>query len=247
MKLDALLQLSEALGDIDNIDLFWEKIEQELEQYGITGMCYAAGASNKELTVKDPHQSLFLKTNYPKIYMETFGEDSYLENDLSVALLTAEPIPMFWHHEPNWDEMTRAQISDWKICDDIGFEVGITVPLPMFSPTNFGGVGICASEHTPKEFDKIWTEKSNSILQIISLLDVGMRQQHLSAVIGLTRREKEVMTWLASGLRPDEIAKRMGIGYRTVDKYIVSAKHRLNATTRDQAVAKALLFKAIDI
>lgn len=74
-----------------------------------------------------------------------------------------------------------------------------------------------------------------------------MDLQKLPRVIGLAPREKETLELLVAGLRPDKIADQMGIGYRTVDKYINSAKRKLHARTRDQAVANALIYKAIDL
>jgi DNA-binding CsgD family transcriptional regulator len=53
------------------------------------------------------------------------------------------------------------------------------------------------------------------------------------------------LAWLAAGLRPDEIADRLVIGYRRVDKYVVIAKEKLRARTRDHAVARAVILGLI--
>jgi len=47
-------------------------------------------------------------------------------------------------------------------------------------------------------------------------------------------------------LRPKQVAQQMKIGFRTVDKYINSSRKKLKARSRDQAVAKALIFNAIE-
>lgn len=63
----------------------------------------------------------------------------------------------------------------------------------------------------------------------------------------LALREKETLELLVAGFRPDKIAEHMGIGYRTVDKYINSAKRKLNAKTRDQAIANAIIYNVLDL
>jgi DNA-binding CsgD family transcriptional regulator len=56
----------------------------------------------------------------------------------------------------------------------------------------------------------------------------------------LTRREREVLVWLATGLRTTRIADRMGIACVTVNKHLLSSRHKLGARTREQALAIAI-------
>ncbi|NRB34937.1 MAG: autoinducer binding domain-containing protein [Rhodobacteraceae bacterium] len=57
----------------------------------------------------------------------------------------------------------------------------------------------------------------------------------------LTPREREVLQWLAAGLQVDRIADRMMLSNPTVSLHIQSAKKRLGASTREQAVAMAMM------
>ena len=43
--------------------------------------------------------------------------------------------------------------------------------------------------------------------------------------------------WLSAGMTPSQIADHLKISASTIDKYVVSAKKKLNARTRDHAVA----------
>ena len=128
----------------------------------------------------------------------------------------------------------------------MGFFVGLTLSTTHFNHNSYGAIGVSLAELSDTEFDKMWKDKNSDLIQVLGLLDIGMREQHLTEIVNLTPREKEVVEWLTVGLRPDQIADRLSIGYRTVDKYIDSAKRKLNARTRDQAVAKALILNVID-
>ncbi|MBL1241838.1 MAG: helix-turn-helix transcriptional regulator [OCS116 cluster bacterium] len=56
----------------------------------------------------------------------------------------------------------------------------------------------------------------------------------------ITAKEKEVFSWLAVGLRNDAIADKLNIAEITVRKHIISARKKLNASTREQALAIAI-------
>lgn len=56
----------------------------------------------------------------------------------------------------------------------------------------------------------------------------------------LTDRERELLSYLAMGLKNDRIAERCGLAEVTVRKHILSARQKLGATTREQALAIAL-------
>ena len=63
--------------------------------------------------------------------------------------------------------------------------------------------------------------------------------------IRLSSREVEVIKWLSLGLRNDRIAERLGISVATVNFHITSAKKKLGASTREQAVAICLRARLI--
>lgn len=63
--------------------------------------------------------------------------------------------------------------------------------------------------------------------------------------VHLTDREIETLTWSARGKTSDEIAQIIGLAKATVDSHLKSACAKLGATTRTQAVVKALVGKLI--
>lgn len=242
---DELIDLAGDLRAVTDIELFWDRIGVELKKYGITNFLYCAAASRNEFEERGIMQSLIIKNNYPQRYFDAFGADIFLEDDLTALHALRCATPLVWQDECNWYDATPEQVAQARAETEMGFGVGVTIPTVALSPGHLGGIGLCAGELTVPEFNSLWAARSDDIMRILNFLDFGMRQTHLPNMIGLSKREKEVLTWLAGGLRPDQIADRLGIGYRTVDKYINSAKSKLRATTRDNAVAKALIFNVI--
>ncbi len=56
----------------------------------------------------------------------------------------------------------------------------------------------------------------------------------------LTQRERECLEWLAQGLTNAGIASKLGVAVPTVAMHLASARRRLGAQTREEAVAMAV-------
>jgi DNA-binding NarL/FixJ family response regulator len=59
-----------------------------------------------------------------------------------------------------------------------------------------------------------------------------------AAVEGLSPRERQVLVWLAQGMRQKEIAEQLGVGHTTVRTFLERAYAKLGATNRSEAVAR---------
>lgn len=68
-----------------------------------------------------------------------------------------------------------------------------------------------------------------------------------AASVSLTRREREVLTWIARGKTAVQIGGILQIAKRTVDEHTHSTMRKLGAANRTQAVAIALRSRTIDL
>lgn len=58
--------------------------------------------------------------------------------------------------------------------------------------------------------------------------------------VELSKREKECLLWLARGLRNDRISEKLGVRPVTVEYHFQNCRKKLNASTREQALAIAI-------
>lgn len=240
-----LQDLADNLRSERSIDAFWARVHVALRDRGVQSIFYGALSSRREVEHQRITKALIWKTSHRQEFLSAFGNGALLDNDYTVEHCVKNSDVFFWHDDACWRDASPSQRARARIENDLGFNVGFTVPSSHFCRGLVGGIGVSMPDLNQREFPLFWRENSKEILAICGMLDAGMREQHMSALVGLSRREKECLTWLAAGLRPDLIADRLHISAKSIDKYIGHAKRKLKATTRDHAVAKAILLDLI--
>ena len=134
----------------------------------------------------------------------------------------------------------------YEFDSDLGLAVGATIQLSGFNSGGyFSALGLAFHDVREQNFHNVWATNQSAIRQICNTLDARLRSTQSSLLIKLSRREKEALTCLAAGYRPEQIAERWHRSHKTIDKYIQSAKIKLKAPTRDHAVAKAIMLQLI--
>ncbi|MEL7464704.1 MAG: LuxR C-terminal-related transcriptional regulator [Pseudomonadota bacterium] len=63
----------------------------------------------------------------------------------------------------------------------------------------------------------------------------------------LAPREREALQWLAAGHRVDRIGEKMGVSGRTVEFHLKNARAKLDARTREEALARAILSGEVEL
>lgn len=237
------------IANINSLDPFWERVNIELKRFGVTSIMYGAIATKTELEFGSRTESMIWKTNHGSEFFKRFctpGRDDSIDNCLTYEHTLTSTEPFIWHDFDMWERATPKQAAHALAARELGLFVGFTISTRHFGEDRFGAISVSVGDHTPEGFYAMWENDKEELLEVLAILDTGMRETYLAEVIRLAPREKETLRWLAAGLRPKQVAERMKIGFRTVDKYINSARKKLKARSRDQAVAKALIFKAIE-
>ena len=242
-----LQALTEKLAKVGDSEAFWDTIAEELKPFGVETMLYSTVFSKHEKSARNLTSRLYIKTNYRSDYVDHFGSDRFLDNEYSMEFVTKGGDILVWHDEANFQNATEEQIQQAHIERDFNLHTGVTIGTAGWEGSRLGGIGLSIPDVKDTEFYDYWATVESQVTQICTLLDAGMRREYIAHEFRLSAREKETLQWLAAGLRPDQIAFKLNIGYRTVDKYINSAKCKLKARTRDQAIARALLFNVIDV
>ena len=90
------------------------------------------------------------------------------------------------------------------------------------------------------EFVLIGPLGEDEFLLRITTQDRGNDITRLQERVKLTRREAEVLLWLARGKSNRDIGQILDVSYRTVDKHLEQIYPKLGVETRTAAVALAI-------
>lgn len=238
-KLDVLERFSRA----QNQDVLWENMHDSLTCYGIQDMLYAFADFPIQHLSKNRFKSFFLRTDYaPEFIKEKsgFSNDCYHQK----SFLSGEPD--IWSSSRDQADLSLEQLADRTLDWDFGITTGVSITTRF----NGGLGGSVCGYHAPNmswaEFEENWAEHGNIIQSLTCAFDICMREDHIDSIYPLSKRERECLLWLASGLRPQQIAYRLNTHPKTVEKQIASARIKLKSDTVAQTVAKALIFGLIN-
>lgn len=178
-------------------------------------------------------------SSLPQMWDEHYKAEAYSRVDPAIPHCAQAVTPMLTGIDPPRRETGSA----WRLWEDAlsgGFGGGIAIPLRL-PGSQLGGFSLVTSMTGPEFL--AW-HKAHSRWATIAAHAIDQRIVALAASqISLPRlspRERECLTWLAIGMRHDRIADKLGISRPTVELHLANARRKLNAKTREQALARAV-------
>lgn len=120
------------------------------------------------------------------------------------------------------------------------FGMGRGLVVPIARPANLPACVWLAGENPDLD------EDAKQAIQLIALFAASKahslsRQPQVAALKSkLTRREREVLQWIAAGKTSWEIGSILGVSERAINNVIADAMIKLDAVTRAQAVVNAI-------
>jgi DNA-binding CsgD family transcriptional regulator len=162
----------------------------------------------------------------------------------------------FWHQDPlrhgvgcrEWralklsDFLTRRERRKLEFYWYVWRPLGIDDSLRVWLPAPAGRARVIYLERGKRDF----TERDRGILELLrpSLIRIqkrahGRRHAQTVANATLTRREREILGWIARGKTSREIAAILVVSPHTVRKHTEHILEKLDVRTRSAAVARA--------
>jgi DNA-binding CsgD family transcriptional regulator len=138
--------------------------------------------------------------------------------------------------------MTRRERRKLEFYWQVWRPLGIDDSLRVWLPAPAGRARVIYLERGKRDF----TERDRSILELLrpSLIRIqqaahARRHTKTSAIQTLTRREHEILGWIARGKTSREIAAILVVSPHTVRKHSEHILEKLDVRTRSAAVARA--------
>ncbi len=187
-----------------------------------------------------PREAVMLH-NYPRGWERTFSEARLYEIDPVLQRAKSNPFPFFWDTALRSDSLTRSQRIILADAAGYGLVHGYTVPLHLsWLPGT-----LRASCSVIPDGARVDAGSYLAVEVLAKYLYFFASRAHApwlgQARVELTQRERDCLTLVAQGKGDWVIGRLLDLGQSTAHYHVEQGKRRLDATTRPQAVAKALM------
>ena len=233
---DAAEDFRQAAGKDD----LWTRLNRQLGRFSITGSLYGA-----EAMPGPEQQALVLLDSLKEGYVQAKLDEGLFYTDLFVQVGLTEPTPILWNDASRFPDLSAEEKRSLDMDWDFGITTGVTIPTRFAGGLGAGAHGCHADGLSWLEFDRVWTEHGDTIIAIVNAFDTALRRDHVGEIFPLTAEERQCLLWLAAGLSQKQVADRLLLTDKQVEKRLGSARRKLKATTTIQAVANALIFGLI--
>ncbi|MCI4660885.1 MAG: LuxR family transcriptional regulator [Neomegalonema sp.] len=183
-------------------------------------------------------------------WRDLYQQQSFVEKDPCVAHCFHSQEVFDWT-----ESVERAAAGDTSVPgydvlrarSSFGAQTGATIPVWKSGEICRGAFSVWGDPSlSPREFAQTLRRNERLLRVGLASFQQAMRG-HLATALGvsLTRSERDCLRLLSAGYRPEQIAGRLGKSDRTINKQILSARKRLGANSRDEAVAVALVLNML--
>ena len=211
-----------------------------VKQHGLDRMVFCLQTKHQGIDLKPGFGVL---QNYPEDWMKHYAEKDYARIDPVTIYCMSRMETFTWAEIPQRMRMTRQQFQ----CLNMGIEAGLYngTCTPLWGPHQFAGIGL-ASKEKLDSFDgnvDLITAYCNHFYLMFQR--INRKKDSPAPNVQLTKREQEVLTWLAVGKSKPDIATILNSSDGTVDTHIRRIFRKLDSNNRVMAISKALSYGLI--
>lgn len=232
-------ELDNYLFDIDsskNLDEILTVLQKQITKLGFDRFTYWLRWANKE------NKKPIGITTYPEHFINHYMDNNYESHDMVGRFSTQTNTPFLWSDITDRFEITKMQKVLFDESQDVGIKSGASVPI--HGPNQAQATFSVASDKSYKEFNELFKHHKHE-LHIIGtyahekIMSLGIDNRVNS--LTLTKRETEILTWVAQGKTYWETGYILNIQEDTVKKYMQRIFSLLQVSNQAHAIAKAII------
>jgi len=234
--------LIDDLGLCGNAEDAWRLGRKWLSDNGVIWCHYAHVAG-----YRPPHERRLIRfSSLPETWLNHYDIEDFSSVDPAVQHCLREAAPLVREHSVRKTVSGKAT----RFLDDMygaGFRGSVMLPLHL--PGAALGSFSLITAMQGDEFLSWHRDRGQWVTLAAHAVDAQLIKlvSPLAHRPKLSPRERECLRWLAAGLRYDRIAERLGISLVTVELHVANAKRKLDAKTREQALAIAVALRLLDL
>lgn len=226
-----------------SIENAWELHVGRMDEYGFDRLIYGANRFRSQGEFGDISDAIVL-TNHDEEYIDIFiGKGLYVHGPMAIWGANNTGC-CSWQWAQDRRKAGECSENECRVLDmnaRMGINAGYTISFDTISERSKSAIGLCAKRGlSQSEINTLWASKGDEILLLNKLMNqtVGSLPFERQGK-PLTKRQREVLQWVADGKTLQDIATIMELSQATIEKHLRLARNNLGADTTAQAVLKA--------
>lgn len=228
-----------------SIEEVWQLHTAKMTEYGFDRMIYVSSRFCSGVNFGDLSDALIL-SNYEKELIDRMFTDAHSLNVL-IELWAARNIgACSWQ----WTEDERAAgrmpqkaIEVLDMYREYGIGSGYTISFAQITERRKSAIGLSACRgFSQSAVDAMWADQGDEIELMNNVVDQKLQSlPYEGRHRPLTKRQREVLRWIADGKSVRDIAAILELNPATVEKHLRLARENLDVETTAQAVTKVAI------
>lgn len=224
-----------AIGQSENITEIVSICADEMQKRGADRSSYHVSPSYSSLTSAD---TLVVHRGFPESWVDLFRERNYRACDPICEHVMASGTTMSWQATIDLQDLTPKQAEMVNELHAHGLRHGVASPL--FGPSGMEAYIAIGFD------DQAKLEDPDPIREMIIIAQAGHRrasavmQKALNKQVSLSRREAEVLHWIARSKSNNDIATILGVSATTIEVYVRRLYEKLEVHDRIAATVRGL-------
>lgn len=240
---DGIVSCMDAILRATDIETVWALLRRFLESYGFSDVIYGYSPNSRGSTPGSREDFLLLST-LNRDLMELLVDNGYYRESITVNWALENPGVASWSMTSEDADMDGFVSSDEALgffSQFFGKQAGCTIGFPTASTRGRAVMALIARPgRTQAEVDAALVWSSDVLFVVATVAHRAMiALPYLGAKRSLTRRQREVLEWVAEGKTVADIARILNLAQPTVEKHLKLARETLGVETTAHAVIKA--------
>jgi len=206
----------------------------------VTGFDWYLFALNRSKSMQVSEHIIL--TNYPSEWMQRYESEKLYLLDPVVKYVMNHQNAIFWDTFKDMDGYNSPeQLEIFKLAAKHSITSGCSIPC-----NSYGNFAVFSMANTSAADNAMMNDYlpynhlyANQLLESVLRVKVATETEMFD---NITHRETECLFWGSEGKTAWEISKILGISERTVVFHFTNVAAKLNATNRQHAISKALLY-----
>lgn len=234
--LDAILRAAD-------IETVWALLRRFAKSYGFSDVIYGY-SPNSRGSIPGSREDFLLLSTLNRDLMEALVDNGYYRESITVNWALDNAGVASWSMTSEDAKMDGFVSSDESLVffsQFFGKQAGCTIGFPTASTRGRGVMALIAEPGlTQADVDAGLAQFSDALFVVATVAHRAMiALPYLGAKRVLTRRQREVLEWIAEGKSVADIARILNLAQPTIEKHLKLARETLGVETTAHAVIKA--------